>query len=134
MPAPSREGLSVRLIVLIAASMLATAITASSVDAQRLGVARAFDLERRGSYADAVIAYGKVLADNPDDVTALLGMERSLTPLGRIPEILPLVRNALVQDSTTGAIYAIGVRTWAQLDQAARRRPGGVSSRSVRLG
>jgi len=107
----------VRLVVLIAASMLATAITASSVDAQRLGVARAFDLERRGSYADAVIAYGKVLADNPDDVTALLGMERSLTPLGRIPEILPLVRNALVQDSTTGAIYAIGVRTWAQLDQ-----------------
>ena len=106
-----------RLIVLIAVSMLGTVATASSVDAQRVGVARAFDLERRGSYADAVIAYGKVLADNPDDVTALLGMERSLTPLGRIPEILPLVRNALVQDSTTGAIYAIGVRTWAQLDQ-----------------
>ena len=106
-----------RFIVMIAASMLATVVTASNVDAQRPGVARAFDLERRGSYADAVEAYGKVLADNPGDVTALLGMERSLTPLGRIPEILPLVRRALAQDSTTGAIYAIGVRTWAQLDQ-----------------
>ena len=117
MPVPTRAGVSVRVIVLMAASMLATVATASRVDAQRLGVARAFDLERRGSYADAVQAYGKVLADNPDDVTALLGMERSLTPLGRISEIIPLVRNALAQDSTTGAIYAIGVRAWAQFDQ-----------------
>ncbi len=106
-----------RFMVLIAYSMLATVATASGVQAQRLGVARAFDLERRGSYADAVEAYGKVLADSPGDVTALLGMERSLTPLGRIPEIIPLVRNALAEDSTTGAIYAIGVRAWAQLDQ-----------------
>lgn len=100
-----------------ALAMLATAAGVPAAAAQRLGVARAFDLERRGSYAEAVEAYGKVLADNPSDVTALLGLERSLTPLGRIPEIIPLIRRALEQDSTTGAIYAIGVRTWAQVDR-----------------
>ena len=117
MPAPSEAGVSLRIVVLVAVSLLVAAASASSAYAQRPGVARAFDLERRGSYADAVEAYGKVLADNASDVTALLGMERSLTPLGRIAEILPPVRRALARDSTTGAIYAIGVRAWAQLDQ-----------------
>lgn len=115
MPAPSRAGVPLRFIVMVAASVLATAATMSSAAAQRPGVAQAFDLERRGSYPEAVDAYGKVLHDNPGDVTALLGMERSLTPLGRIQEILPFIRRALVQDSTTGAIYAIGVRAWAQV-------------------
>ena len=85
--------------------------------AQRLGVARAFDLERRGSYAQAVEAYRRVLEENPGDITGLLGLERSLLPLGRTDEIIPLVRQALQTDSTTSAIYAIGVRAWASLDE-----------------
>ena len=47
---------------------------AGPVQAQRLGVARAFDLERRGSYAEAVEAYRRVLGENPGDITALLGL------------------------------------------------------------
>ena len=90
---------------------------AGPVQAQRVGVARAFDLERRGSYAEAVEAYRRVLQDNPEDITALLGLERSLLPLGRSSEILPLVHQALLADSTTSAIYAIGVRAWASLEE-----------------
>ena len=42
---------------------------------------RAFDLERRGDYAGAAQAYRTVLNANPSDVSALLGLERSLLPL-----------------------------------------------------
>jgi tetratricopeptide (TPR) repeat protein len=101
--------------LLLTAALL---LVAGPLQAQRSGVARAFDLERRGSYADAVEAYRRVLTENPGDVTALLGMERSLTPLSRTPEILPFVGAALTRDSTTGAIYAIGVRAWAIAGQA----------------
>lgn len=78
-------------------------------------VARAFDLERRGDYAAAAEAYQKVLAADPADVTALLGFERALLPLDRVGEVLPFVRATLKVDSTTGAVYGIGLRAFAAL-------------------
>ncbi len=93
-----------------------------SADAQQDPLAKAFDLERRGSYAAAADAYRGVLATRPGEVSALLGLERSLIPLNRLPELLPAVRVALgaIPNSSSpalGAIYAAGVRAWAALDQ-----------------
>ena len=62
---------------------LVTALVPLAVAAQD-PLSRAFDLERRGSYAQAVEIYKSVLKDRPADVAALLGLERSLTPVSRL--------------------------------------------------
>jgi len=83
---------------------------------QDSAMARAFELERRGNYSQAVDAYRALLAARPADAPALLGLERSLTPLGRETDILPQVRAALAAlkpSPTTGAIFGVALRAWA---------------------
>src|SRR6266568_3268092 len=46
-----------------------------------------------------------------------VGLERVLPPLGRLPELLPLVRRALARDSTNRAFRAPEVRTPAPLNE-----------------
>ena len=83
-----------RLPVLI---FLAAAVFAPArvVGQQPAGLNRALDLERRGDYAAAVQAYRTVLRGSPAEISALLGLERSLLPLNRSGEIIPSVRSAL---------------------------------------
>lgn len=80
---------------------------------QQPDMARAFALERRGDYAAAVDAYRKVLANKPAEVSALLGLERSLFPLNRTPELLPVVRAALAAAPSSSSVYGIALRAWA---------------------
>lgn len=80
-------------------------------------VTRAFDLERRGDYAAAAEAYRALLAARPADLSALLGLERTLLPLNRSAEILPVVRAALAAAPSSSAVYGIAVRAWATADQ-----------------
>jgi hypothetical protein len=87
-------------------------------EAQETAVTRAFELERRGKYAEAAEAYRLVLLMHPTDVSALLGMERSLLPLGRSAEILPQMRAALDADPNLKAAYGVGVRAWGGLGEA----------------
>jgi hypothetical protein len=84
---------------------------------QQSGMTKAFDLERRGDYAGAAAAYRAVLSSKPADASALLGLERSLLPLNRGPEILPAVRAALAAAPTSSVVYGIGLRAWAAADQ-----------------
>jgi len=103
---------SVRLtIVILLAAM------APRVGAQQPGVPRAFELERRGDYAGAAAAYRTVLATDPGDVAALLGLERVLLPLNRSVDILPHTRAALASDPANPAIYGVAIRAWAAADQ-----------------
>ena len=76
-------------------------------------LSRAFDLERRGSFAQAAEIYQGVLRKEPGEVTALLGLERSLTPINRLPELLPAVRGAIVANPTAAPIYSIGLRAYS---------------------
>jgi tetratricopeptide (TPR) repeat protein len=83
---------------------------------QDSAMARAFELERRGNYGQAVDAYRALLVARPADASALLGLERALTPLGRETDILPQVRAALAvlkPSPTTGAIFGVALRAWA---------------------
>jgi len=83
---------------------------------QDSAMARAFELERRGNYSQAVDAYRALLVNRPADAPALLGLERSLTPLGRGTDILPQVRAALAAlkpSPTMGAIFGVALRAWA---------------------
>jgi tetratricopeptide (TPR) repeat protein len=78
---------------------------------------RALDLERRGDYSAAAEAYRAVLAATPADPSALLGLERSLLPLNRSREILPVIRTALAAAPTSSAVHGIALRAWAAADQ-----------------
>ncbi len=77
-------------------------------------MARAFDLERRGSYPQAAEVYRAVLRQNPAELAALLGLERALTPINRLPEILPAVQAAIAASPGTAAIYGVGLRAYTQ--------------------
>ena len=88
-----------------------------SVWGQQPGLTRALDLERRGDYAAAATAYRAVLAAKPADVSALLGLERSLLPLSRSSEMLPAIGAALTAAPTSSAVYGIALRAWAAADQ-----------------
>jgi hypothetical protein len=85
--------------------------------AQQQGLSRGLEAERRGEYAAAAQAYRAVLARQPGDVSALLGLERSLLPLNRTAELLPAVGAALRAAPTNSTIYGIALRAWAAADQ-----------------
>ncbi|HYF39657.1 MAG TPA: tetratricopeptide repeat protein [Gemmatimonadales bacterium] len=81
------------------------------------GMTRALDLERRGDYAAAIQAYLNLLKARPADLSAMLGLERSLLPLNRSAEMLPVIRAALAAAPTSSAVHGIALRTWAALGQ-----------------
>src|SRR5437879_12129600 len=85
------------------------------VRAQVIG--EAVELERTGRHDRAVVVYLAVLRGEPTNLAALLGLERVLPPLGRLPELLPLVRRALARDATNPAFRAREVRSLATLDE-----------------
>ncbi|HEX6615070.1 MAG TPA: hypothetical protein VF046_02095 [Gemmatimonadales bacterium] len=85
--------------------------------AQDSAMSRAFELERRGAYAEAADAYRSVLSGRPGSLAALLGLERALVPLDREAEILPQVRAALAAGRPSAPIYGVGLRAWAAADQ-----------------
>jgi len=89
----------------------------ASLWSQQPGLNRALDLERRGDYAAAAQAYRAVLATRPADVSALLGLERSLLPLSRSTEMLPAVGAALKAAPTSSTVYGIALRAWAAAGQ-----------------
>ena len=86
-------------------------------------ITRAFDMERRGNYAGAADAYRAVLTTRPADPGALLGLERALTALNRISDIVPQVQAALDTRPNSSAVYSVALRTWSALDRpdSARR-------------
>src|SRR5437667_48671 len=53
-----------------------------------------FELERSGHYGDAATVYFTTVRADPTNLAALLGLERTLHILNRMPELLPLVQNA----------------------------------------
>lgn len=89
----------------------------ATLRAQQQGITRALDLERRGDYAAAVEAYRAVLNLKPAEPSALLGLERSLLPLNRSSEILPVIRSALAAAPTSAAVHGIALRAWAAAEQ-----------------
>jgi thioredoxin-like negative regulator of GroEL len=84
---------------------------------QHPGLTKALDLERRGDYSAAAEAYRAILTTRPADPSALLGLERSLLPLNRSRELLPVLGNALAAAPTSSAVYGIALRAWAAADE-----------------
>src|SRR2546422_10921864 len=80
-------------------------------------VGEAGELARTGRRASAAVVYIAVLRGEPTTLAALLGLERVLPPLGRLPELLPLVRRALAADSANRGFRALEVRALATLNE-----------------
>jgi tetratricopeptide (TPR) repeat protein len=75
-------------------------------------MSRAFDLERRGSFAQAAEVYRGLLRARPGDAAALLGLERCLTPLNRVGEMLPAITGALAANPSAVPLYAVAMRVY----------------------
>ena len=77
-----------------------------------------FELERTGRYADAATVYLTIVRADPINIPALLGLERVLFVLNRMPELLPLVQNARARAPDNVALRSLELRTYAALNEA----------------
>ncbi|HEX5388012.1 MAG TPA: hypothetical protein VFW66_15015 [Gemmatimonadales bacterium] len=100
---------------LLASLLLVPAASAAAQQSDSLR--HAYDLERRGSFADAAALYRGVLAAHPAESAALFGLERTLLALNRAPDILPEARAAIAGMPGTGAFYGVAIRAWAAAGQ-----------------
>lgn len=94
-------------------ALAALAAAASSLPAQ--GIGQGFELERAGRYEQAATAYLSIVRADPVNLPALLGLERVLPSVNRLPELLPLARRAVAADPRTAALQALLLRTFAGL-------------------
>src|SRR2546423_9153962 len=101
---------SVRLAVGLMVSVAATAL------AQAIGPG--FELERSGRYADAASVYLTTVRSEPTNVPALLGLERVLFVLNRMPELLPLVQHARARSPDSPALRSLELRVYAALNES----------------
>src|SRR5438876_474403 len=76
-----------------------------------------FELERAGRYADAASVYLTTVRGDPTNIPALLGLERALFILNRMPELLPLVQSARAGLPDSPALRSLELRVYAALNQ-----------------
>lgn len=103
-----------------AALALALALAVQPGPAARAqAIGQGFELERAGRHAQAAEVYLRTLSADPANLPALLGLERVLPALGRLPELLPLSRRALAADPGGGdaGISGVLLRTQVALGQ-----------------
>ena len=102
-----KTSLKLAFLLLIAAPSLARAQALSP----------GFELERAGRYADAANVYLTIVRADPINIPALLGLERVLFVLNRMPELLPLVHRARVHAPDNPALRSLELRTYAALNE-----------------
>ncbi len=97
--------------------LLALLCAARVVAAQQAPYDKAFELERRGSYAQAAEGYRRILALRAAELNALLGLERVLHELGKPAELAPAASAAVAADAKNPVLYAVAVRAWTAAGQ-----------------
>src|SRR2546429_652128 len=103
---PSRAELAVLGLLLV---------PAHSARGQAIG--QGFDLERAGQYQRAAIVYFTTLRAEPTNLAALLGLERVLPSLSRLPELLPAAQRAVAASPRNAALRALLLRTYFALNE-----------------
>lgn len=99
--------------LLLALCALAPGLYAQTSDALQRG----YDAERRGASQFAAEAYREHLQKVPGDVAALVGLERTLTVLGRFKEMVPEVQRAVALAPRNPTVLSLAVRIYATADQ-----------------
>src|SRR6266446_6029559 len=85
--------------------------------AQAQAIGPGFELERSGRYADAASIYFTTVRSDPTNIPALLGLERTLFVLNRMPELLPLVQNARARQPDSHTLRSLELRVYAALNE-----------------
>src|SRR5205809_751681 len=103
-----------RIAVLVLACV-ALPLAMRPASAQAIG--QGFELERAGHHQQAVTVYFATVRADPTNVPALLGLERVLPLLGRLPELLPVVQHAVAASPPNGLLGALLLRTYVALNE-----------------
>src|SRR5881396_3964631 len=106
---------SINWAAVAALVLLVSADSARVARGQAIGPG--FELERSGRYADAASVYFTTIRSDPTNIPALLGLERTLFVLNRMPELLPLVQNARARQPESHALRSLELRVYAALSQ-----------------
>src|SRR5579859_1604846 len=85
------------------------------LEAQAIGPG--FELERSGRYANAAASYLATIHADLTNLSALLGLERTLFALNRMAELLPLVQNARARLPDNLALRSLELRVYATLNE-----------------
>src|SRR5438093_7116378 len=99
------------------AAMVLLASAARGRVARGQAIGPGFELERSGRYADAASVYFTTVRSDPTNIPALLGLERTLFVLNRMPELLPLVQNARARQPESHALRSLELRVYAALNE-----------------
>jgi predicted Zn-dependent protease len=90
-------------------------LAARSLPAQAIG--QGFELERVGQFEKAAAIYFATLRAEPTNLSALLGLERVLPGLSRLPELLPVAQRATTASPTNAALRSVLLRTYVELSE-----------------
>src|SRR2546429_135571 len=80
-------------------------------------IGQGFELERAGQYQRAATGYFTTLRGEPTNLAALLGLERVLPSLSRLPELLPAAQRAVAASPGDAALRAVLLRTYVALNE-----------------
>lgn len=75
----------------------------------------ALELERQGRNEEAVAAFGRVLATDRANLTALFGIERALQVLGQLSRLLPYIDSTLAAVPDQSLVWGMRVRVLGEL-------------------
>jgi hypothetical protein len=106
---------SLGLLLGAALALLGGGAGGGTASAQAIG--QGFELERQGKLDQAAGVYLTTLRGDTANLSALLGLERVLPPLGRLRELLPLVHRARAVDSLSVPLRGVELRTYAGLGE-----------------
>ena len=80
-------------------------------------IGQGFELERAGQYKRAATVYFTTLRGEPTNLAALLGLERVLPSLSRLPDLLPAAQRAAAASPRNVALRALLLRTYVALNE-----------------
>src|SRR5438552_624206 len=90
----------------------------SAHGARGQAIGQGFELERAGQYQRAATVYFTTLRGEPTNLAALLGLERVLPSLSRLPDLLPAAQRAVAASPRNAALRALLLRTYVALNES----------------
>ena len=85
--------------------------------ARAQAIGQGFELERAGRHQQAVNVYLTTLRSDPTNLAALLGLERVLPALNRLPDLLPLAQRAVGASPRNAALRGLLLRTYVAVNE-----------------
>src|SRR5437870_2576687 len=89
----------------------------SAHGARGQAIGQGFELERAGQYQRAATVYFTTLRGEPTNLAALLGLERVLPSLSRLPDLRPAAQRAAAASPRNVALRALLLRTYVALNE-----------------